>query len=203
MKKIEGLKLSTVKQLLPPTEFIERRIFLIRAQKVMLDAHLAELYQVETRVLIQAVKRNLDRFPEDFMFQLTREESLRSQIVISNAGKRGGRRYLPYAFTEHGVAMLSSILKSRRAVQMNILIIRAFVKLREVLAGHKDLARKMEDLERKQKKHGSQLAAVYSIIKKLIDVPVKPHNPIGFKMEKRSQNLCELKPAGRQRSQGL
>jgi hypothetical protein len=185
VKKPKGLKVSTVKQLLSPAEFIERRIFLIRAQKVMLDAHLAELYQVKTRVLIQAVKRNLDRFPKDFMFQLTREEErrLRSQIVISNVVRRGGRRYLPYAFTEHGVAMLSSILKSQRAVQMNILIIRAFIKLREILAGHKDLARKIEDLERKHKRHSQQLAAVYSIIKKLIEAPSKPQNPIGFRVD--------------------
>lgn len=127
-----------------PLEFVERRIYLIRGQKVMLDSDLAELYQVETRALIQAIKRNQDRFPDDFMFQLSKEEvaSLRSQIVISNIG-RGGRRYLPYAFTEHGVAMLSSVLNSKRAVQMNILIIRAFVKLRELLASHKDLADKI------------------------------------------------------------
>src|SRR5947209_16317642 len=121
-------------QLAVPAPFVERRIYLIHGQRVMLDADLAELYQVETRALIQAVKRNPERFPKDFMFQLTKEEaeSLRSQIVISNVG-RGGRRYLPYAFTEHGVAMLSSVLNSDRAVQMSILIVRAFVKLREVL----------------------------------------------------------------------
>jgi len=125
-----------------PTQLIERRIYLIRGQKVMLDSDLAELYQVETRVLVQAAKRNAQRFPHDFMFQLTAEEAqaLRSQTVISNEG-RGGRRYLAYAFTEHGVAILSSVLNSERAVQMNILIIRAFVKLRELLAGNKDLAR--------------------------------------------------------------
>jgi hypothetical protein len=126
---------------LVPIEMIERRIILIRGSKVILDSDLAELYQVETRVLIQAVKRNLERFPEDFMLRLTKEEeqSLRSQFVISNSGGRGGRRYLPYIFTEHGVAILSSVLSSKRAVQMNILIIRAFVRLREILATHKEL----------------------------------------------------------------
>src|SRR6266498_434189 len=122
-----------------PVELVERRIYLIRGQKVMLDSDLAELYQVLTKNLNLAVRRNLDRFPEDFMFQLTAEEaeSLRLQFATSNVG-RGGRRYMPYAFTEHGVAMLSSVLNSPRAVQMNILIIRAFVKLREMLASHKD-----------------------------------------------------------------
>jgi len=128
-----------------PLETIERRIYLIRSQKVMLDRDLADLYQVPTKSLNLAVRRNADRFPEDFMFQLTKEEvrSLRFQSETSNKG-RGGRRYLPHAFTEHGVAMLSSVLNSKRAVQVNILIIRAFVKLREMLSTHKDLARKLE-----------------------------------------------------------
>ncbi len=107
---------------------------------------------------------------------------MRLQFAASNVA-RGGRRYLPYAFTEHGVAMLSSVLKSQRAVQMNILIIRTFVKLRQVLATHKDLARKIEELEQQQKEHGRQLAAVYSIIKKLIDIPAKPRIPIGFRSD--------------------
>ncbi len=146
----------------------------------MLDADLAELYQVTTGNLNLAVRRNPDRFPVDFMFQLTKEEfkNLRLQFAASNWG---GRRYPPYAFTEHGVAMLSSVLKSQRAVQMNILIIRAFVKLRELLATHKDLARKIEDLERQQKKYGEQLAAVYSVVKRLIAAPREPkRRPIGF-----------------------
>src|SRR5258708_4170849 len=126
-------KISLADRLPVPVELIERRIYVIRGQKVMIDSDLADLYQVETRALLQAVKRNSDRFPGDFMFQVSPEEgkSLRSQIVISNVG-RGGRRYLPYAFTEHGVAMLCSVLNSQRAVQMNIAIIRAFVKLREL-----------------------------------------------------------------------
>jgi phage regulator Rha-like protein len=168
-----------------PVELIERRIYLIRGKKVMIDSDLAELYQVLTKNLNLAVRRNPDRFPEDFMFQLTRAEaeSLRLQSATSKAA-RGGRRYLPYAFTEHGVAMLSSVLKSQRAVQMNILIIRAFIKLREVLACHKDLARKMEDLEREQREQGRQLAAVFSIVKKLIEVPASPQNPIGFRSDR-------------------
>ena len=170
-------------QLPVPVELIERRIYLIRGQKVMIDSDLAELYRVLTKNLNLAVRRNLERFPDDFMFQLTKDEavSLRLQFATSNVA-RGGRRYLPYAFTEHGVAMLSSVLKSQRAVQMNILIIRTFVKLRQVLATHKDLARKIEELEQQQKEHGRQLAAVYSIVKKLIDIPAKPRNPIGFRI---------------------
>ena len=132
-----------------PSERIERSILLIRGHKVMLDADLAELYGVETRALLQAVSRNQKRFPEDFMFQMSKDEYelLRSQIVISKKG-RGGRRYLPYVFTEQGVAMLSSVLRSERAVQVNIEIMRAFVRLRELVATHKDLARKLETLEK-------------------------------------------------------
>src|SRR6516225_7039874 len=128
----------------------------------MLDRDLAELYGVETRSLVQAVKRNIQRFPNDFMFQLTSEEdkALRSQIVISKKG-RGGRRYSPYAFTEQGVAMLSSVLNSERAIEVNIAIMCTFVKLREILAAHKDLARKLEDLE---KKYDSQFRSVFEAI---------------------------------------
>jgi hypothetical protein len=133
-----------------PVHVIERRIYLIRGHRVMLDRDLAELYRVETRALVQSVKRNIERFPEDFMFQLTTEEaeSMRSQTVI--ASKRN-IRYQPYAFTEHGVAMLSAVLKSDRAVRMSIFIVRAFVQLRELLATNKELARKVEQLEAAQK----------------------------------------------------
>jgi hypothetical protein len=144
-----------------PVEVIERRIYLIRGQRVMLDSHLAELYHVETKALNRAVKRNLDRFPKDLMFQLTNAEAknLRYQIGTSSSGY-GGRRYLPYAFTEQGVAMLSSVLNSQRAVQMNILIIRVFVRLRELLATHKDLAQKIEQLQAGQKDHAVLIALV-------------------------------------------
>ena len=147
-------------ELLMPSQFVERRIYLIRRQKVMLSPDLAELYRVETRALVQAVKRNIDRFPDDFMFQLTNEEyaNLKSQIVISSWG--GARRSNPYAFTEHGAAMLSAVLKSQRAVRMSILIVRAFVKLRELLATHKDLARRIEKLEAAQKQQDSVIAIV-------------------------------------------
>ena len=147
-----------------PLELIERRIYVIRGQKVMLDADLAELYQVETRALVQAVRRNPGRFPEDFMFQLSPEESetMRSQFVIAS---RRNIRYYPYAFTEHGVAMLCSVHNSDRAVHMNIIIIRAFVKLRQVLATHKDLARKIEQLSATQKDH----AALFTIVIKDIE----------------------------------
>jgi hypothetical protein len=142
-----------------PAQIVERRIYLIRRQKVMLDSDLAEIYQVTTKRLNEAVKRNPDRFPGDFMFQLTpvESENLRSQIATSSYG---GRRYLPYAFTEHGVAMLSSVLNSERAIRMSILIIRAFVKLRELLATHKDVARKIEKLEATQKDHAVMFALV-------------------------------------------
>ena len=139
---------SSAGRMLVPVEHIERRIFLIRSQKVMLDSDLAQLYHVPTKALNQAVRRSPDRFPVDFMFQRTEMEStaMRSQFVTSNA-RRGGRRYHPLAFTEPGVAMLSSVLNSPRAVRMNIVIVRAFVRLREVLSTHKDLARKLEQME--------------------------------------------------------
>lgn len=165
-------------------DFIERRIIIVRGQKVMLDSDLAELYQVETRVIIQAVKRNIERFPNDFMFKLSIDEAvrLRSQFVISKIG-RGGRRYQSYVFTELGIAMLSSVLKSDRAVQMNIFIMRAFVKLREMLATHKDLALKIDELEKTQKKQGEKLIAVFSLLKRLSDEPVVKNDPIGFRRQ--------------------
>lgn len=160
---------SAASQLPIPAEMIERRIHLIRGQKVMLDTDLAELYQAPTFRLNEAVKRNLDRFPEDFMFQLTSDEAqtLISQIAMSKPTGRGGRRTLPYAFTEHGVAMLSSVLNSQRAVQMNILIIRAFVKLRELLATHKSLAEKLEVIERTQKQHSAVLVGLVQDVQRL------------------------------------
>lgn len=156
---------------------IENRILLIRGCKVMISNHLAELYEVEPRSLIQAVKRNQERFPPDFMFQLTdREiEILKSQIVISSWG--GARRALPYAFTEQGVAMLSSVLRSKRAVLVNIEIMRAFVKLRQMLASHADLAKKLDALE---KKYDSQFRVVFDAIRQLMAPPEKTKRQIGF-----------------------
>ena len=166
-----------------PAEIIQRRIYVIRTHKVMIDSDLAKLYEVATFNLNKAVKRNLSRFPEDFMFRLTAEEAecLRFQNGMSKNRGRGGRRHLPYAFTEHGVVMLCSVLKSERAVQMNVLIVRAFVRLREMLATHKDLARKIEDVERQQKEHGQQLAGVYAVVRRLIVPPRKRKRPIGFR----------------------
>lgn len=165
-------------------ELVERRIYLIRAQKVMLDSALAELYHVPTFRLNEAVKRNLDRFPADFMFQLTKKEteSLTSQNAMSKG--RGGRRTLPYAFTEQGVAMLSSVLNSKRAVHVNIVIMRAFVKLREVMATHKELAHKIDTLERKYEKHDNELKAVFNAIRTLLEPPpVPPRRRIGYKSD--------------------
>jgi len=152
-----------------PRDRIERAILVLRGEKVMLDSDLAELYGVETRLLIQSVKRNIERFPKDFMIRLTTEEQerLRSQIVISNSG-RGGRRYAPYAFTEQGVAMLSSVLRSPRAIEVNIATMRAFVRLRQLLASHAGLARKLDELE---KKYDKQFAIVFEAIRKLMEPP--------------------------------
>jgi len=165
-------------------EIIERKIYIIRGCKVMLDSDLAELYEVPTKALNQAVRRNLDRFPADFMFRLDNEElgNLRSQIVTSNSRARMGLRRPPYAFTEHGVAMLSSVLSSKRAVALNILIIRAFVRLREYLATHKDLARKLEDIERTQHEHGAHIEQIYGYIQRLLEPAPEPSKRrIGFR----------------------
>jgi phage regulator Rha-like protein len=167
-----------------PVEMIEKKILLIRGEKVMLDADLAELYQVETFNLNKAVKRNIDRFPQDFMFQLTKQEadSLRFQIGISKTEGRGGRRYFPYAFTEQGVAMLSSVLNSERAVKVNIEIMRAFVSLRQMLASNAELARKLDALE---KKYDHQFKVVFDAIKQLMTPPdTKKKIKIGFRRDK-------------------
>jgi hypothetical protein len=162
---------------LAPTDQIERAILLLRGQKVMLDADLATLYGVQTRVLVQAVRRHLDRFPDDFMFQLTQEEfdGLRSQSVISSA--HGGRRYRPYAFTEQGVAMLSSVLNSPRAIQVNIEIMRAFVRLRRLLESNAELARRLDDLEQK---YDAQFRIVFDAIRQLMLPPDPPRRRLGF-----------------------
>ena len=160
------------------TAGIERRILLIRGHKVMLSPDLAELYEVAPRALVQAVKRNRQRFPADFMFQLTQVEytNLKSQFVISSWG--GARRAAPYAFTEQGVAMLSSVLRSERAVQVNIAIMRAFVKLREMLASHRDLARRLDEIE---KKYDAKFRVVFDALRELMSPPAKPSRKIGFR----------------------
>ena len=151
-----------------PFERIEQRIMVIRGQKALLDSDLAELYGVETKMLLRQVKRNITRFPSDFMLQLTQKEwdNLRCQIGTSNG--RGGRRYLPYVFTEQGVAMLSSVLGSERAIEVNIHIMRVFVKLRQLLSSHKELARKIEEME---KQYDYQFTVVFDAIKKLMEPP--------------------------------
>jgi hypothetical protein len=164
-------------QKLIPVEAIANSIYLIRGQKVMLDSDLAQLYSVQTKALNQAVGRNRERFPNDFMFRLTHEEAqnLRSQIVTSNWG---GRRYQPLAFTEQGVAMLSSVLRSDRAIRVNIEIMRAFVRLRQVLSTHAELARKFKVLE---KKYDAQFKVVFDAIRELM-IPSEPRKKgaVGF-----------------------
>ena len=159
---------------------IASKIIIIRKEQVLLDADLAALYHVETRVLKQAVRRNIDRFPEDFMFKLTNEEwkSLRSQIVILEKGRGKYSKYPPYAFTEQGVAMLSGVLKSPRAVEVNIAIMRTFVYLRKWMASNRSLALKIENLE---KKYDERFHSVFEVIKKLIQQEQKPRKWIGFK----------------------
>ncbi len=166
-----------------PNERIINRIFLIRGKKVMFDRDLAELYNIETRALNQAVKRNIKRFPNDFMFQLNKEESKiwmvtnsRSQFVILKHGEN--IKYLPYVFTEQGVAMLSSILKGEVAINVNIQIIRTFTKLREILSNNKKLGEKIEKLE---SKYDAQISRIFNILKILTAEKETPKNPIGFK----------------------
>ena len=168
-----------------PVEGVKGKIYLIRGQKVLLDADLAEMYGVETANLNKAVKRNIGRFPQDFMFQLTAEEagSLRFQIGISKPQGRGGRRYLPYVFTEQGVAMLSSVLKSERAVQVNIAIMRAFVQMRELAASNRELGRRLDELEKRLAGHDRQFVAVFETIRKMVQPEAEEQKSIGFKVE--------------------
>jgi hypothetical protein len=160
---------------------IEQHIFLVRGQKVLLDSDLAELYGVPVKALNQAVKRNSDRFPDDFLMRLTESEAtaLRSQFVTSNA-KHGGRRYLPYAFTEHGAIMAAAVLKSQRAVEMSVFVVRAFIRLREVLATHKELAARVAELERKLQTHDVSIQNLLATIRGLTQVPTLYRKRIGF-----------------------
>ena len=176
---------QTIKEsrFLVPVEIIQSKIYLIRGHKVMLDRDLAKLYEVPTKRFNEQIKRNIKRFPEDFMFQLTQEEfnNLRSQFATSSWG---GTRYLPYVFTDYGVAMLSSVLNSERAISVNIKIMRTFSKLREMMISHKDLARKIEDLEGKYQDHDKKIVAVFEAIRQLIKKPVSDdykRTKIGFK----------------------
>jgi len=163
-----------------PIEKIERAIYFIRGEKVMLDRDLAELYQVTTAALNQALGRNRERFPSDFMFRLTQSEVTqlnRSQIVIGSQ-KHRDPRFPPYAFTEQGIAMLSSVLRSRRAISVNIEIMRAFVKLRQMLASNSELSRRLDELE---SKYDRQFKVVFDAIRQLMSPPLRPRKQIGFR----------------------
>ena len=175
------LVVSISKHVATSARSIAKRILLLRGERVILDHDLAELYDVETKVLKRAVRRNAARFPADFMFELSRDEydNLRSQIDTSSWG---GRRYLPYAFTEQGVAMLSSVLRSRRAVLVNIEIMRTFVRLREILLTHKDLTRRLDELERN---YDAQFRVVFDAIRQLMDPVQKPKRRIGFEVDEK------------------
>jgi phage regulator Rha-like protein len=177
--KIQNLTVSDV---------IDEKIYQIRDQKVMLDSDLAEVYQVETKMLNRAVKRNIERFPEDFMFQLTEEEtaSMRFQIGTSKKG-RGGRRYLPYAFTEHGAVMLASVLNSPTAIEASIKVVRAFVKMRSILALHKDLSERLEKLEKVTNEHDQNFAVVSQLFREVFNDPKYLKGKIGFVAEKKEK----------------
>jgi hypothetical protein len=165
------------------------RIHLVRGQRVMPDSDLAELYGVATKVFNQAIKRNIDRFPADFMFQLTEEEgeSLRSQIVTLKPGRGQHRKYLPYVFTEHGAIMAASVLSSPRAVEMSVFVVRAFVQLRALLASSRELSERLNELERKLSTHDHAIAGLIDAIRQLTATPAKPSRPIGFTADLKGQ----------------
>src|SRR2546428_709534 len=173
---------------LVPVERIERLIHLARGEKVLLDADLARLYRVSTGALNRAVKRNANRFPADFMFELTAHEAeiLKCQSGISSYGHGGRRRSRPYAFTEQGVAMLSSVLRSERAVQVNVAIMRAFVSLRRMLASNDALSRKLAEIERRLENHDQGIKTLFEAIRELMAPPAKPHPEIGFHVKEDS-----------------
>lgn len=172
---------------LVPAPAIQKRILVVRERQVMVDEDLADLYGVETRHLVQQVKRNIERFPADFMFQLTREEAaaLRSQTATSDAG-RGGRRYAPYVFTEQGVAMLSGVLRSKRAVAVNIAIMRAFVELRRAATSYTAIEKRLAELERETKtkfgQQDEQLGQIFQALRQLISPPQRPKRQVGFRL---------------------
>ena len=165
-----------------PEEIIIRKIYVIRGQKVMIDRDLANLYGIETKVLKQAVKRNIDRFPEDFMFEMTWEEfqNWRSQIVTSNS-ERMGLRYTPFCFTEQGVTMLSCILSSKKAIETNIRIIRVFTKIREMLLTHKDILLRLEQFEKQLGKNSDDIQMIFKALKQFLNPPQEPRKRIGYK----------------------
>jgi len=186
LKNSKGQPPMTKSSYVIPVEKIERSIFLIRGQRVMLDADLAKLYGVSTKRLNEQVKRNRDRFPEDFMFQLnsTEANNLRSQIATSKEG-RGGRRYLPFAFTEHGAIMLASVLNTPRAIKVTVFVVRAFIRLREILATHRSLANKLAELEGKIETHDEAIKSLLLAIRQLMAAPERPPKKIGFQLKEK------------------
>jgi len=174
---------KTANEMILPDEVVMTKIYLIRGQKIMIDRDLAELYGVETKRLKEAVRRNITRFPDDFMFELTNEEFdyLRSQIASLKTGRGRHSKYLPFAFTEQGVSMLSSVLNSETAIQVSIRIVRVFIKMREMLLTHKDILLKLEAIERKLEGHDKDIALVFEYLKKLISPPATPRNRVGFR----------------------
>ena len=174
----KGLKIIPVAD-----EAIMNKIYMVRKQKVMIDRDLADLYNVETKVLKQAVRRNMDRFPRDFMFEMDKKEfeNWRSQNVTSNGADKMGLRYAPFCFTEQGVTMLSCILNSTRAIQVNIQIIRIFTRLREIVLTNHDMFLKLEQLEKQVTKHDGDIQIIFGALKKLLNPPQQPRQRIGFK----------------------
>jgi aromatic ring-opening dioxygenase LigB subunit len=183
-------------------ESVERAIIVLRGRRVILDSELAALYGVTVSVFNQAVKRNMERFPADFAFQLTREEyeSLRSQIVILKAGRGAHRKYLPYVFTEHGAVMAASVLNSPKAVEMSVEVVRAFVRLRQILAANRQLAARVDDLERKMNQsnaaHSNNIGTLFDAVRSLMTAPEKPKRQIGFQTRARAG---ECRPRARHR----
>ncbi len=164
-------------------DFIQKKIYIIREKKVMFDSDLAKLYGVQTKQLNRQVRRNVKRFPEDFMFRLTLEEFQRCQIGTFGTSQKGSRKYLPCVFTEQGVAMLSSVLKSEKAIQVNVAIIRVFVKIKQIIETHKELREKLSQLENKFEKHDAEIQTIFEAIRQLIKPPENIRRRIGFHSE--------------------
>jgi len=183
------------------TESVERAIIVLRGRRVILDSELATLYGVTVSVFNQAVKRNMERFPDDFAFQLTREEyeSLRSQIVILKAGRGAHRKYLPYVFTEHGAVMAASVLNSPKAVEMSVEVVRAFVRLRQILASNRQLAARVDALEQKMNQsnavHSKNIGSLFDAVRSLMAVPEKPKRQIGFQTKGKGRGLPPTRPS--------
>jgi hypothetical protein len=194
---------------LVPVERIERQILVVRGQRVMLDADLASVYGVATKALVRAMKRNADRFPSDFVFQLSSDEfeALRFQFGTSNTG-RGGRRYAPYAFTEHGAVMLASVLNSPIAIQASIAVVRAFVRLRELLSTNEDFRRKLDEIENRLSDHDEKLGLAFDAIRQLMDESVeqaaaeRQRLPIGFQSEGKQATRKRRRHGGTRREAG-